>query len=128
MDNRQHLVPAHADQTVILLVDDEPMILKIARSVLEAEGYFVLTAHDGEEALLLSRHFHGTIHLLLSDVKMPKMDGLQLADALARERPATKVLLMSGEVDSVVGQALLRKPFGLDVLKEFVRETLQTVA
>src|SRR4051812_30432113 len=87
MYNAEHLRPAHADQNVILLVDDEPLIRNIARIALEAEGYFMLVATDGEEGLLLSRTFSGIIHLLLSDVKMPKIDGLQLAQKLSEERP-----------------------------------------
>jgi two-component system, cell cycle sensor histidine kinase and response regulator CckA len=128
MQNPDHLLPLKPGQPVILLVDDEPMILNLARIVLEDEGYFILTAGDGEEALFLSRTFPGTIHLLLSDVKMPKMDGLQLTEQLAGERPATKVLLMSGQVDSAVGQILLRKPFGPEVLKQRVRHTLHSGA
>jgi CheY-like chemotaxis protein len=123
MDNSEYVSP-HPGQTVILVVDDEPLIVDLAKIVLEAEGYFILSANDGEEALVLCRKFPGTLHLLVSDVKMPNMDGLQLIEKLREERPGTKVLLMSGHVGSVVGHAILRKPFGPDVLKERVREML----
>jgi CheY-like chemotaxis protein len=123
MNNPEHLLPLRSDQTVVLVVDDEPMIRNIARIVLEGEGYFTLSAADGEEALLLSRKFTGTIHLVLSDVTMPNMDGLQLRDSLGQERPATKVLLMSGQqIELPVEQAFLQKPFDIDVLRERVRE------
>jgi CheY-like chemotaxis protein len=125
LDNPEHLLPLRADQAVVLVVDDDPMVRKIVRLVLEDEGYFILSAADGQEALLLSRKFPGTIHLALSDVTMPNMDGLQLSDRLGEERPATKVLLMSGQqVELPVGQPFLRKPFTLDVLKKRVREIL----
>jgi CheY-like chemotaxis protein len=128
MDNPEHLLPLRADQAVILLVDDEPMIRNIARIVLEGEGYFTLSAADGQEALLLSRKFPGTIHLVLSDVTMPKMDGLELRDRLGQERRATRVLLMSGlQVELPAEQPFLQKPFTLDVLRERVREMLSNV-
>jgi CheY-like chemotaxis protein len=128
MNKPAHLLPPDANQVVILLVDDEPMIRNIARIVLEGEGYFTLSAADGEEALLLSRKFPGTIHLVLSDVSMPNMDGLQLRDRLGQERRATRVLLMSGQlVELPVEQPFLQKPFDLDVLKKRVREMLSSV-
>ena len=71
------------------------LILNIVRIVLESEGYFVLAANDGEEALNISRQYPGTIHALLSDVNMPNADGFQLREQILFERPGTKVLLMS---------------------------------
>src|SRR5215469_15080104 len=124
MDNSEHLTPSRADQVVILVADDEPMIRNLTRIVLEDEGYFILAAADGEEALVLSRTFPGFIHLLLTDVDMPKVNGLQLRERLREERPATKVLLMSGQVHMALEKAFLPKPFGPDVLKERVRQML----
>jgi DNA-binding NtrC family response regulator len=125
MDNPEHLQLLRADQTVVLIVDDDPMIRNITRIALEGEGHFILSAADGQEALLQSRKFTGTIHLVLSDVTMPNMNGLQLRDRLGQERPATKVLLMSGQqVDLPVEQPFLWKPFGLDGLRERVRQAL----
>ena len=63
------------------------MVQNVARITLEADGYFVLTAHNGKEALHLSRKFPGTIHAVLSDVRMPKMDGLELRERLLRNVP-----------------------------------------
>jgi CheY-like chemotaxis protein len=124
MNKPEQLLPSRANQTVILLVEDETLIRNTARMVLEREGYSILTAADGEEALLLSRSFPGKIHLLLSDVTMPRMDGLQLREKLLEERPATKALLMSAQVEKPLKQGFLRKPFTLDVLRKRVREML----
>jgi ActR/RegA family two-component response regulator len=62
MEDPEHLHPARPDQTVILVVDDEVMVRNIVQITLEADGYFILAAHDCEEALHLSRKFPGTIH------------------------------------------------------------------
>jgi len=88
MEDPEHLRPSHPDQPVILIVDDDVMIRNIARITLEADGYFILAAHDGEEALHISRKFPGTIHAVLSDVMMPKVDGLQLRERILTEVPA----------------------------------------
>jgi DNA-binding NtrC family response regulator len=110
---RQHLLPPQPDQTVILVVDDEVMLQNAARITLEADGYFILTAHDGEEALHISREFPGTIHAVLSDVRMPKMDGILLRERILVERPGIPILLMSGYVDAAppFGVPFLTKPF-----------------
>jgi CheY-like chemotaxis protein len=99
MVNPENLRPSRRDQTVILVVDDDVMIRNVARLVLEGEDYFILTAHDGEEALHISREFPGTILGVLSDVKMPIMDGVELRERILVERPGIPVLLMSGYVD-----------------------------
>jgi len=126
MEDPEHLRPPHPDQTVILIVDDEVMVRNVARITLEADGYFVLTAHDGEEALHISRIFPGTIHAVLSDVRMPKMDGLELREWILKERPGIPILLMSGNVD--VGApfvaAFLAKPFDPATLKDRIRQLL----
>jgi DNA-binding response OmpR family regulator len=124
MHNTVHILPSRGDQLVILVVDDEPMIRDIIRIVLEGEGYFILTAADGEEALGLSRAIPEAIHLFLVDVDMPKLDGLQLRERLREERPATRVLLMSGRVPMAADQAFLPKPFGPAVLRKRVRQML----
>ena len=121
--------PSRPDQTVILVVDDEVMIRNITRVVLEQEGYFILAAHDAEEALHLSEKFPGTIHAVLSDVMMPTIDGLQLRERILTERPGIKVLLMSGEMDSApTNLPLLAKPFGPAVLKDRIRQLLASAA
>jgi CheY-like chemotaxis protein len=126
VEDPEHLRPARPDQTVILVVDDEVMLRNIARITLEAEGYFILTAHDGEEALHISREFPGTIHGVLSDVRMPKMDGMEFRERILVERPGIPILLMSGYVDAVLPADVpfLTKPFDPAALRDRVRELL----
>ena len=130
MEDPEHLRPARPDQTVILVVDDEVMIRNVAHITLEADGYFILAAHDGEEALHISRKFPGTIHAVLSDVMMPKMDGLQLRERILKERPGIKVLLMSGYVDAspLSNVPFLAKPFDPAILKDRIRQLLTSAA
>jgi DNA-binding NtrC family response regulator len=125
VDNPEHLLPPNPDQPVVLVVDDEVLILNIARIALENDGDFVLTAQNGEQALEVSRRFPGRIHAVVSDVMMPKMDGLRLREHIITERPATNVLLMSGNVEAPPeGCPFLAKPFQIGVLKERVRQLL----
>jgi CheY-like chemotaxis protein len=81
---------------LILLVEDEPMVRNVVQTVLDKAGFASLTAADGERALELSRAYAGNIDLVLSDVEMPRVNGIQLAEQIQRERPGTPVLLMSG--------------------------------
>jgi len=126
VEDPEHLHPPHPDQTVILVVDDEVMLQNIARITLEGDGYFVLTAHDGEEALHISREFPGTIHAVLSDVRMPKMDGMEFRERILKERPGVPILLMSGYVDTVIPDdvAFLKKPFDPAALIDRIHELL----
>ena len=127
MNNPQSLLPSNPDQTVILVVDDEPIILNVVRIMLEKEGYLILHACDGEEALLVARRYPGTINLLLSDILMPRLDGYGLRERLLVERPAVRVLMMSGQVSEPRrGSRFLRKPFDRRTLKEAVLEALAT--
>jgi DNA-binding NtrC family response regulator len=110
----------------VLVVDDEEMICQLARMTLEAAGFFVLAAGNGEQALMLSRRFPGTIHVLVSDIVMPRMSGLALRQQILRERPAIQVLLMSGQMDHPLeGAAFLPKPFRVEDLIERVRQLLR---
>ena len=129
MKDPQHLLPPKLDQCVVLVVDDEVLVVNIARIALEGDGHFVLTAENGAEALELARTFPGTIHALVSDVKMPKMDGIELREQILSDRPGIKVLLMSGHFDPPVDSCpFLRKPFHINVLKERVRQLLAATA
>jgi DNA-binding response OmpR family regulator len=121
MDDPQHLRPVLAGQPVVLVAEDEAIICNVVRIALEATGMFVLAASDGKQELELSRKFPGTIHALVTDVVMPNLDGLGLCDQILRERPAMKVLLMSGSDGPVDGIPFLRKPFKLEELKLKVR-------
>jgi CheY-like chemotaxis protein len=109
----------------ILVADDEPMVRDFVCHILEAAGYIVLTAADGEEALLVSRAFPTTIHLLVADVFMPKLGGVALRERILQERPAIKVLLVSGAVNQPLeGMEFLRKPFRAETLIHYVQRLL----
>jgi two-component system, cell cycle sensor histidine kinase and response regulator CckA len=101
---------------VVLLADDELVVRSLAQSILTRAGYRVLNAVDGEHALEVSRGYPGFIDVLLTDIKMPKMDGAELSATIAKERPGIKILFMSGkqsgELD-VLGEKreFLGKPF-----------------
>jgi CheY-like chemotaxis protein len=127
MQDPKHLRPSDPSQTVILVAEDDVLIRNVVRIVLESAGYFVLSANDGEEALIISHQYPGTIHGLLSDVNMPNTNGLQLREQILLERPGTKVLLMSGEAETPAQSIpFLRKPFGPAVLKARIRELLDS--
>jgi CheY-like chemotaxis protein len=114
---------------VVLVADDDVLVRNLINVVLTRAGYTVLLASDGEEALELSRHYAGEIHLLLSDVVMPRMGGIQLAAVIRDERPTTRALLISGKLSSEIltGNSLydfLRKPFVPDQLRGKLKEIL----
>ncbi len=116
----------------ILLVDDSDELRDLARLVLEAAGYKVLTAKNGGDALRVSYDYADVIGLLVTDVVMPKMSGRQLADLLLPARPKMKVLFMSGYTDDTMvrhgildaGISFLCKPFTPMGLARKVREVL----
>ena len=115
----------------ILVVDDDPEILALARDVLGAEGYSVLEGAGGEDALRVAKGHAGPIHLLLTDVVMPGMNGPELADRLRATRPEIKVLFMSAFTSELVsgygvfpGDPLITKPFTVMGLAQQVRRTL----
>jgi PAS domain S-box-containing protein len=116
----------------ILLVEDQDAVRTFARHVLLAAGYTVLEARDGDEAFWVAQQRQGPIHLLVTDVVMPRMSGRQLADLLARDRPETRVLFMSGHADDTIthyrvqetGGAFLQKPFNPVQFAQKVREVL----
>jgi DNA-binding response OmpR family regulator len=127
MSRTVKLCAPKAGQPVVLVAEDEPLVLKVIQIALEAEGYFVVTAVNGGEALTLSRRFLGAIHLLVSDIKMPVMTGTELRHRILKERPGMKVLLISGQVNSPSKDIpFLRKPFHPSVLKERVRALLSS--
>jgi two-component system, cell cycle sensor histidine kinase and response regulator CckA len=116
-------------ERVILLAEDDHLVRNLIQNVLSVEGFTILSAVDGEEALELSRSYDGPIQLLLSDIKMPKMNGLQLIEHIIRERPETKVLLMSGKWSGEIPKSeppisFLRKPFLAKTLRSAVNTLL----
>jgi len=116
----------------ILLVEDEAAVRELVRRVLSEQGYQVLPAADGKEALPLADRHDGPIHLLLTDVVMPEMSGSQLAERLKAVHPETRVLYMSGYTENAIvhhgvlqaGLAFILKPCPTDVLVRKVREIL----
>lgn len=117
----------------ILVVDDEEQVRSLARDILLGGGYRVLEAESGEQALQVAAEYDGPIHLLLTDVMMPGINGRQLADDLLVRRRELKVIFMSGraaEVISDVGvlipvDAFVAKPFTVDRLLTKVRERIE---
>jgi CheY-like chemotaxis protein len=123
--------PLPPGRETILLVEDEPWVLGLARRCLEKSGYRVLSASDGEEALRLPVHGE-EIDMLVTDIVMPKLNGPQLASRLRDVFPEMLVLYVSGYPDHAVteehredeGTAFIPKPFTLTVLAGKVREML----
>jgi CheY-like chemotaxis protein len=132
----QPLPPASAKLVrgteTILVVEDEQDVRDLAVQVLRSCGYRVLAAPSGPEALQLSQGFADPIHLLLTDVVMPQMNGQELATRLQEQRPAMQVLFMSGYTDDAimyhgvlsVGSAFLSKPLTIEELTHKVRALL----
>jgi PAS domain S-box-containing protein len=116
---------------IILLVEDEEPIRLFARAALEEQGYRVLEAGHGWEALMRLSEFDGAISLVIADVMMPEMGGSELARRLAVERPGLPILFLSGYTDDEMTlrglgppSAFVQKPFTPDVLARRVRETI----
>ncbi|MBN1658098.1 MAG: PAS domain S-box protein [Anaerolineae bacterium] len=116
----------------LLLVEDDPLVRAMTRDILLGLGYQVLTAGDGVEALQVAEAHPGLIHLLLTDVVLPGMNGRELADRLRSGRPEMRVLYTSGYADSAIvqhgvlaeGMHFVSKPFELEALARQVREAL----
>jgi two-component system, cell cycle sensor histidine kinase and response regulator CckA len=114
----------HGSET-ILLVEDEESVRTLARAILRKHGYDVLEAQNGGDALLLCEQHAAAIHLLLTDVVMPRMNGPQLAERLRSLRPEMRVLFMSGYTDDAVVRGRIR-----DAAVDFLQKpiTPQTLA
>jgi PAS domain S-box-containing protein len=120
----------------VLLVEDADALRKLARAFLEDRGFAVLAAANGEEALRLAVSYQGTIHLLVTDVVMPGMNGRVLSEHLLSKRPGIRVLYISGYTDSFIaghgvleaGTHLLHKPFTEQALISKIREVLDAAA
>jgi DNA-binding NtrC family response regulator len=123
----------HGNET-ILAVEDDNLLRPLIIDILKIYGYEVLEARDGDEAWRLCEEHAGPIHLMLTDVVMPRMSGPKLAEQVAARRPQMKVLFMSGYTDDAIlhhgilheGISFIQKPFFPDDLAKKVREMLVT--
>jgi two-component system, chemotaxis family, CheB/CheR fusion protein len=116
---------------VVLLVEDEDQVRKLASRIMRDHGYIVLEARDGREGLAVAEAHRGGIDLLVSDVVMPELGGRELAQSIQAMRPETKVLFVSGHTPDVIlkegikaGAPFLQKPFAPADLAHKVREVL----
>ncbi len=118
-------------QPVILVVDDEESVRLLLSTLLERDRYQVLLARDGEHALEVSRGHPGEISALVTDYKMPRLDGMQLAKTLSAERPGIGVMIMSGRMShpetlQQCGFPILCKPFTISGFMDSLKHCLQT--
>ncbi|HEY3481798.1 MAG TPA: response regulator [Streptomyces sp.] len=117
----------------ILVVDDEAQVRNLARDILVGAGYRVLEAEDGESALRIAEEHSGAIHVVLTDVMMPGINGKQLGDRLLALYPDIKTIFMSGRAAEVISDAgvlipvdaFVAKPFTVERLLNKVRERLE---
>jgi PAS domain S-box-containing protein len=116
----------------LLVVEDDERVRALVANMLKKNGYNVLLASQGDQALEIAARYRGRIHLLLTDVVMPGISGRQLSERLTFARPDTRVLYMSGYSDDAIlrhgvksaGTHFLQKPFSIEALAEKVREAL----
>jgi len=127
--------PGAAGETgteTILVVEDEATVLGIATRILAAAGYTLLSASNGDDALRIAEQHPGKIHLVLTDVVMPRMSGREFAERISLARPGVRILFMSGYTDDTIlhhgivdeGTHFLGKPFTSNDLTRKVREVL----
>jgi len=130
---REALELRYGGETV-LLAEDDPALRSLAAEFLRLDGYNVMTAASGADAIRAAKEHAGPIDLLLTDVVMPEMTGRELAGRLVRRFPKMKVLYMSGYTDDAIGNHGLRgetlrvmqKPFTHEILSRRVREKLES--
>jgi len=129
---REHLPPVMGGPETILLAEDQDMVRELVTEVLRSNGYTVLLAHNGEEAVRVGEQYEGTIHVLITDVVMPHMNGPELARRILPSRPQMKVIFMSGYAEDAIvqhgvldaGMHFVQKPFRPSELSRRVREVL----
>jgi two-component system, cell cycle sensor histidine kinase and response regulator CckA len=121
-----------AGSETILLVEDEAALRLIVSELLQEQGYVVLEAKDGADALRISDKHAGRIDVLMTDVVMPNMSGRELVERISSQRPETKVIFVSGYTDDAVVRhgvlsadvAFLQKPFRLEAVAQKIRAVL----
>jgi len=126
------LPPANTGTETLLIVENEAAIRNLLQMALRKNGYTVLAAESGREALDLVRDHSGPIHLLITDVMMPEIDGPELVRRLSTLRPDTRTLFMSGYMDDALGDQgvlsahvnFIQKPFSPRAIAQKVREIL----
>lgn len=114
---------------VVLVVDDEEGVRQVLRRILEEDGFTVIEADNGSSALQAVRRSKGNISLVITDITMPVMDGLELARALQASNPGVPFLFITGKDPALVAQAgpnarVLLKPFGPALLLQTVRRLI----
>ena len=117
----------------VLVVEDEAMVRRFVSSVLRMRGYRVLVAGEGYEAVRVAEQHEETIHLILSDVIMPHMSGVEAVKRVTKLHPESRVLYMSGYTDGMIGAQLaairrvgfIQKPFSEQELSRKIREVLE---
>ena len=120
------------DRETVLLVEDEDGVRSLIEMVLRRNGYTVLECRNAEEALLALEDTGVSIHMLLTDLILPRMSGRELAERVALTRPNVRILFMSGYTDDDVlrhgvldsTSAFLQKPFSMELLLQKVRDVL----
>jgi PAS domain S-box-containing protein len=130
-DQQVEAIPLGKD--TFLIAEDDQIIQRMIRSYLEPLGYNLLIASDGQEAINLSKAYEGDIHILLTDVIMPNMNGQELADAIQEMRPDMQIIFMSGYTDDVIshhgvlepGVNFIQKPITPSRLAKVLREVLK---
>jgi len=132
LDSPSKVNKSYEGKETILLVEDETMVRELAADILREQGYHILEASRGEQALEKSKNYRGNIELMITDVVMPGMSGKELAKRLKIERPKMKILFISGYSDEVVTRKgtkqekfeFLQKPFLPDKFLDCVRNLL----
>jgi DNA-binding NtrC family response regulator len=123
------MVPENPNsKKTILFAEDDGQLQQFVAALLTKQGYNLILASDGLTALQKARAYEGMIHLLLSDIEMPGMTGIELPIQLGQERPETKILLISGLDSGILvlnnGWQFLPKPFVAEMLRDRIRDFL----
>jgi two-component system, cell cycle sensor histidine kinase and response regulator CckA len=126
--------PPSGGRETVLVVEDDPAVCAVTRRVLERAGYRVLTAQNGLEALMVAERVEGLLDIVVSDVTMPGMGGIELSRELRRLRPDLRVLYLSGYTENLAvlegpqdaGSDFLGKPFTASALLGHVRRLLDS--